>query len=78
MAAGGQLYKVTENTGSPPATLTGAFWWAGGGPMYYLPAGCGVGEQLTTETGVTTYYITKAAFEARDAIFGHVGSIPWL
>lgn len=80
MAITGQRYKVTENT-SPFNPLTGALWWAGGGPLVYLPAsgsGSGVGQQLADETGEGVLYITKAAAEDRIAVFGLSGSPPWL
>lgn len=80
MAIAGQRYKVTENT-SPFASLTGALWWAGGGPLVYLPAsgaGSGVGQQLADETGEGVLYITKAAAQDRIALFGVSGSPPWL
>lgn len=70
MAVSGQLYKVQDPPADPEA---GAWWWAGGGPIYYIPANSGVGQQLTAETGLSTYYLTSSALAARIAIFGSVG-----
>lgn len=71
----GTNYKVKDD-GTP---LAGSVWWVGGGPMYYIPSGSGVGAQLMAETGQEDPIdMDLELFMDRDAVFGHVGTIPWL